>query len=37
MQARIRVRIGYIYVLAGRPTLAGTVFENIVPDKPYTM
>ena len=36
MQARIRIRIGYVYVLAGQPPLAGTVFENTVPDKLYT-
>ena len=28
---------GYVYVLAGRPPLAGTVFENTVPVKLYTM
>ena len=36
MQARIRIRIGYVYVLAGRPPLASTVFENTVPVKLYT-
>ena len=37
IQARIRIRTGYVYVLAGRPPLAGTVFENTVPVKLYTM
>ena len=33
MQARIRTQLVYVYVLAGRPPLPGTVVENTVPGR----